>query len=63
MKLLLKRAIENGYLNLNTTYRDFQIKYGDDNLFLEAMPIDREYLFNEAKLKLKKLLEESKNNL
>ena len=60
MKLILKKAIENGDINLQTTFYEFQEKYGDDNSFLQANPVDREFLFNEAKLKLKKLLEESK---
>jgi hypothetical protein len=59
MKILLKRAIEKGDLNLNTNFADFSEKYQDDNLFTESLPIDREFLFNEAKLKLKKILEES----
>jgi len=61
MKYLLKRAIENGDLNLNTSFYEFQEKYGENNSFLQTLPVDREFLFNEAKLKLKKLLEESKN--
>jgi hypothetical protein len=61
MKILIRRAIESGELNLNTTFANFQEKYEDDPFFNEAIPVDREFLFNEAKLKLKKILEESKN--
>ena len=59
IKILIKKAIENGDVNLNTSFAEFQLKYEDDSLFTSALSIDREFLFSEAKLKLKKILEES----
>lgn len=61
LKILIRKAIESGDLNLNTSFTNFQEKYQDDHLFCDSLPVDREFLFNEAKLKLKKILQESKN--
>lgn len=61
LKILIRKAIESGDLNLDTSFTNFQEKYQDDYLFCDSLPVDREFLFNEAKLKLKKILQESKN--
>ncbi len=60
MKILLKKLVEKGEVHLNTTYAEFNEHYGNDPLLIDTLPKDREFLFNEIKLKLKKLIEESK---
>jgi transcription elongation regulator 1 len=58
-KLLIKKAVETGFLNITTSFAEFQQKYQDDSSFIDLYQRDKEFLFNEAKLKLKKLLDES----
>lgn len=61
-KLLLKTCIEKGEITLSTTFGEFGEKYEEDAIFNDVGAKEREFLFNESKLKLKKILEESKNN-
>lgn len=63
MKKLLKSLIEKGELTITTSFSEFQKKYEDNPIFQDTISSDREFLFNEAKLRLKKLLEESKRFL
>jgi transcription elongation regulator 1 len=58
-KLLIKKAVETGFLNITTSFAEFHQKYEDDSSFIDLNQRDKEFLFNEAKLKLKKLLDES----
>lgn len=63
LKALIKSQIEKGEIHSNTPYLEFEMKNIENEDFNNALQIDREFLFNEAKLKVKKILEESKNFL
>ena len=63
LKSLIKSQIEKGEIHSNTPYLEFEMKNIENDDFNNALQIDREFLFNEAKLKVKKILEESKNFL
>lgn len=60
LKALIKAQIESGVINSNTPYAEFERLNFDNEDFQNSLQIDREFLFNEAKLKVKKILEESK---
>lgn len=56
-KLFLKSQVESGKLFLSTTYNEFSAENEDNEVFINTDENIRELLFNELKLKLKKLNE------
>lgn len=59
-KLLLKSSIESGELDLATTLSSFLEANKHNPVITEVNEQDRDFLFNEVKLRLKKLFEENK---
>jgi len=60
LKAIIKSQIEKGEIHSNTPFSEFEARNIHNPDFYNALQIDREFLFNEAKLKVKKILEESK---
>lgn len=54
-KLFLKSQVESGKILLSTTYTEFSSENEDNEIFTNTEEDIRELLFNELKLKLKKL--------
>jgi hypothetical protein len=59
LKALIKSQIEKGEIHSNTPFSEFEARNIDNPDFYNALQIEREFLFNEAKLKVKKIFEES----
>jgi len=60
LKALIKSQIEKGLIHSNTPFSELEARNINNPDFFNALQIDREFLFNEAKLKVKKILEESR---
>lgn len=54
-KLFLKSQVESGKILLSTTYTEFSSENEDNEIFINTEEDIRELLFNELKLKLKKM--------
>jgi len=61
IKLNIKEFIETGKLNAKTSLQDYLSLFSRNEAFQTLTQIDQEFLFNEAKLKIKKILDESKD--
>ncbi len=59
-KRFIKSKIENGTLTLNTTYTEFSDENEDKDIFQNTPEVERKFIFDEVKLKLKKIFEEHK---
>ncbi len=59
-KKFIKSKIENGTLTLNTTYTEFSDENEDKDIFQNTPEVERKFIFDEVKFKLKKIFEEHK---
>ena len=59
-KKFIKSKIENGTLTLNTTYTEFSDENEDKEIFKLTPELERKFIFDEVKLRLKKIYEEHK---
>lgn len=58
---LLNNFIERGVLTLKTTFAEFNLFLKDNEVWKKNLEMDREFLFKESKLRIKRIQEEGKS--